>query len=91
MKKEEVIQVIEEMIKCSIGNTKMIQALQHCLDMLKGEPTVGEIQSTIHQTREWQSLHLEVVPEILENVKIGLAQAIKDLYDGRRDERKHSR
>lgn len=35
-----------------------------------------KVGTTIHQTRQWQALHLEVQAEILEEVKKGLAQAI---------------
>ena len=35
-----------------------------------------KLATIIHQTREWQSLHLEVISEILDDVKKGLAHAI---------------
>ncbi len=47
---------------------------------LKPDKSKQGIENVIHNTREWQALHLEVQAEILENVKKGLAKAIKEYY-----------
>lgn len=36
------------------------------------------IEEIMHSTREWQALHLEVQAEILEDVKKGLAQVLRE-------------
>ncbi|KXB08467.1 hypothetical protein AKJ59_00870 [candidate division MSBL1 archaeon SCGC-AAA385M02] len=39
---------------------------------------VERIKGIIHNTREWQALHLEVQAEILRGVKKGLATALSE-------------
>jgi len=61
-----------------------IETIKPCVDVaidyLSGRlaevASEDEVASIIHRTREWQALHLEVVADILENVKKGLAHAL---------------
>ena len=42
----------------------------------------GKIATTIHKTKTWQCLHLEVVSEILDDVKKRLAKSLTNYLGG---------
>lgn len=58
-----------------------IYATDKCAETLKGrEASKGEVASAIHQTREWQALHLELIAPILEDAKRGISTALSEQF-----------